>query len=115
MAKTLDQIIQEADELIKGRHEKVAQSKSPSDDLIAKLAQEVLTSDNEAPSELETVTEKIAHAAAIMDTVINFQELKALAEFEKKALAQGNSPEEIGAFLEKRGSVKFRSVLDLID
>ena len=55
---------------------------------------------------LVTMTEKVAHAIAITDTLLNLDTLVKMAEFEKKAMAKGFSQEQIETYMAKTASAK---------
>jgi hypothetical protein len=122
MVRPLSEIIRDTDEIVSRRvSEKTA---SPSqdeltDDDVFKLAEQI----RKAPSvptekkasqneDLEfTMREKIAHAVALVDTLLNLPTLIKVAQFEDSAKAQGYSDAEITAQLEKTAGIQFRSVL----
>jgi len=113
MAKSINDILQEADDLIS---KKVAAAAIvPTEDDVMKLASE-LRADPPAAEEMSdyTLSEKLAHAAALLDTLINFEELMKVAAFEEDARSKGISQEVIAEFFEKRAALQFRSVTELI-
>lgn len=114
MARTLDQILNEADDIISGRsaaQEKTA-SPAPSGDEIENLAKylesEVHAQTKVASSDVEmTAFEKVAYSMAIVDTMTTLEKLTKVAAFEEKARAQGYSEAQIGEFLEKQAASEF--------
>jgi len=112
MSKSINALIAEADELILGHYE--LKTASVKEDDVFKLAEELRASELPAADEDYSMTEKIAHAVAIVDTLINLPELVRVAGFEKKAKESGFTNEQICGLFEKKASVKFKSVLDMI-
>ena len=83
MAKSLGDLIRDADEIITV---KTASVKPQVQDDIFKLAGELV--EDRAPALTEddfSMAEKIAHSVALVETLINMPTLKKVAEFEKKA------------------------------
>lgn len=112
MAKSLDTLLSEADALIDSKLD--CKTPAPQDDIF-KLAEELTHSGRSTNEDMAlTLTEKIAHSIAIVDTLLNLESLSKMASFEDKAKESGFSNEQISEFFEKRSSVKFRSVLDEI-
>jgi hypothetical protein len=114
MAKSISELLKDADELIT---KKIASVSAPTEDDVVKLANELrsVPANQEVPADdIFTLTEKLAHAAALLDTLINAQELAKIASFEASAKEKGYTPEQISEFFEKRASVSFRSVTELI-
>jgi len=109
MGKNLQSLLDEAEQII---GEKLAvKTAAPLDD-VEKLAEEL----TETPSGDEmTLTEKVAYARALMDTVINLDYLKKVYDLEKKAEEAGIPGEKLSGFFEKKASTKFKSVTDLLD
>lgn len=130
MAKTIDQLLNEADEILEKRasdadasQEKTAsQNRSDEDEDIFKLAEDLrnaqqkTASDEEQPSpELNmNLSEKIAHSMAIVDTIVNLPLLSQLSEFEKKAQEKGYSEEQIAEYSEKIASGKVKTIATLL-
>lgn len=109
----LEDLIREADSVIEKKAAKAAPvvSTDSSDD-ITKLA-EMLLSDDEvkptqtkvaAPAREETPFEKIAHAIAIVETLVNIEELQKLASFEEQAKSKGFSDAQVEEFIEKKAA-----------
>ena len=122
MSKHLSDILKEADELIEKRASegisKTASAKTAAagDDVFA-MAQALVRGpapSAEMPqSSVATLVEKIAHAAAVVDTLRNLPALMKLAEFEEAARKAGYSEAQIGDFIEKRAGVfKIESVFE---
>lgn len=126
MVRPLSDLIKDADNIIFGRpssQEKTA-GKAEADLTeadIFKLAEQIRKAP-EAPvvekraakaDEIDfTLREKVAHAIALVDTLLNLPTLQKVAEFEESARAAGYTSAQIQAELEKTASIKFRSVLD---
>lgn len=126
MVRPLSDLIKDADEIIFGRQpgeEKTAARSEPeiADDDIFKLA-ELIRKAPELPEVAEklasdddelvlTMREKVAHAVALVDTLLNLPTLEKVAAFEDQARAAGYSDKEIAAQLEKTAGLRFRSVL----
>lgn len=126
MVRPLSEIIKDADDIIFGRqgaHEKTAGAAEAdlTEDDVFKLAEQI----RKGPEPLQvekkankveeidlTLREKVAHAIALVDTLLNLPTLIKVAEFEDKARAEGYSDAEIAQQLEKTASVKFRSILN---
>lgn len=125
MSRTLDQIMSDVDSVIEARIGQDCQKTASvitEDDDIFKLAERVISSgrteEKTAARSDEGVqfnlTEKIAHAAAIMDVYLNLPTLTKIDALEKQAQAAGYSDEQIEAYIEKNASAfKMVSVLDL--
>jgi hypothetical protein len=124
MAKHLSTILQEADEIIgsrSGGQVKTASSLKDEDILnlaallqapqVKQASEELVDSD-----ENMTVTEKIAHALAITECLMNLDELAKMHQFEKAAQEKGYSEAQIEEFIEKRASTpgRLKSVLKVI-
>ena len=114
MARSIGDLISEADEILAMKYGTV-KTAEPQDD-IYKLASELkkVSSEDGLVDDNLSVTEKIAHAVALVDTLLNLEEMKKIADFEKKAQEAGFPEDKVASFFEKRAAVKFRSVLDMI-
>jgi hypothetical protein len=125
MGRPLADIIRDTDEILTRRTagtEKLA-SEGESilrDEDVFKLAEKIrrrpepVEAEKNAEEEGElsfTMREKLAHAVALIDTLLNLPALTKLAEFEEKAKANGFADEEIRSHFEKNAGVKFRSIL----
>jgi hypothetical protein len=76
---------------------------------IAETLESPSTPGNEGSAEvagIQTTCEKIAHAAAIFDTILNISQFTKIAEFEASAREQGFSDEQIGEYLTKTAAAK---------
>lgn len=109
----LNDLIREADTIIekKASKNKPAVQTFDDEDEISKLAALMVGDDQLAPKQekvasaiVETPFEKIAHAIAIVETLINIEELQKLASFEDQARDKGFSETQIEEFIEKRAS-----------
>jgi len=111
MAKTLDTLLSEADAFIET---KLAKAKPEQKDDIFKLAEELKTSGRTLDEDDVTfsLTEKIAHSVAVVDTLLNLETLCKMAAFESQAKESGYSEDQLSKFFEKKAAVKFKSVLD---
>lgn len=109
----LEDLIREADSVIEKKAAKVASTPTvePSDDVM-KLAQmllsdeEVKTAQTKTASTVKEATpfEKIAHAIAIVETLVNIEELQKLASFEEQAKSKGFSDAQVEEFIEKKAA-----------
>lgn len=119
MAKTIQDLLNEADVVIEKRASAVALVSSDGDDEAVKLAEslenwglgvpkkeEVKTASHEGKTPQYDINEKVAHAIAIIDTVMNLPLIQKLEEFEKVAEEKGFSKEEIDGFVKKAISGK---------
>jgi hypothetical protein len=113
MARSINSIIEDADKII---NSKVASGPAlPQDDDIFKLASNLTKGTSAGLSEDDfTLTEKIAHAIAVVDTILNIPAMAKIANFTKVAQDQGYTEGQISEFFEKNSSVEFRSVFDLL-
>jgi len=73
-----------------------------------KLAEQDLV---EADVDIMSLREKIAHSVAIVDTLLNFDQLQKIASLETAAREKGFSDSQISEYLEKNAELQFRSVL----
>ena len=96
----IDQLIKEADGIIDGR--KPVESPQTDDSDTVKLAIMLVQEEAQAPISQETLIEKLAHAVAIVDVAMNFEEFNKLAQFQDTAAARGIPAEQISAYLEKK-------------
>jgi len=114
MVKSISELLKDADELIT---KKIASVSAPTEDDVVKLANELRSEpaiQEPSSDDVYTLTEKLAHAAALLDTLIYAQEIAKVASFEATAKEKGYTQEQISEFFEKRASVRFRSVTELI-
>lgn len=114
----LDTLLDEADELISkrlaGGQEKTGAAVG--DDDIFKLAEEVRNPaprSEEPSSAIVTLTEKVAHALAISETMMNLPVLVQIDQLTKTAQDKGISAERIDAYIEKLAKGKLQSILNL--
>lgn len=124
MSKHLSSILQEADEIINSRAggENIKEaSAAVKDEEVLELASFLQNGSTKQASEVReewamNVTEKIAHALAVTECLMNLDELVKTAQFEKEACAKGFTDEQIEAFIEKRASTpgRFKSVLKML-
>lgn len=113
MVKSVSTLLNEADEILV----KTAAAKNaiPADDVI-KIAKQLKDSGKISAEGLsdENLAVKIAHAFAIVDTVINLEEMAKVAFFEEKAKEAGFSDGKVSEYIEKKASPKFVSALSLV-
>lgn len=115
MARSLSALFEDADAIISSRVNEKTASAVVGDDIF-KMAEWVRKS-GEQPTIKEasyledgsddvsfTLVEKLAHAKAFLETYQNLPTLLKMDSFEKKARANGFSPEQIEAYLEKNAS-----------
>jgi hypothetical protein len=123
--QSLSALLGEADVLIQSKvasgMSKTASACPETDDDIFKLADMVRHPAQEAikeaaaPTDDEefTLTEKIAHAAALIDVWNNLPTILRIDEFEKAAKARGYTDDQITDYIEKNAAqFQVRSVLD---
>lgn len=127
MARRLDDLLNEADELIE---KKAAKSQSPvtssevEDDEVEKLASALLAEEDvnlmsaqkRAPRGDEdwNLEEKVAHAVAIVSVLSQVEELRKLGDFEKTASSKGFSQEEIDQFMGEKTAAAIRAGADKV-
>jgi hypothetical protein len=109
MARSIDDILNEADALINSRsQEKVAAAAPVLDDDVTSLAR-LLSMD--APATVKTaqpeifemnLNEKVAHALAITDTLTHIEELMKIASFEEAARERGIPQDQIDKFISEK-------------
>lgn len=112
MAKSLNTLLNEADQIIT-KHASVKDPEPAQTDDIFKLAEQ-LTQDSEDPQEDWSVLEKIAWAQAITDTVNNLGTIRKLAEFEKKATEKGFPEEKISEYINKYAKENYVSSIPAV-
>ena len=96
---SIAQALAMADEIIEKRaSESKTQQEEFSDDDLFKMAEELQRPQEETT--VRTLTEKIAHSIAIVDTLINLPQIQALQQFEKKASEAGYTTEQINEYLD---------------
>jgi hypothetical protein len=125
MAKTIDQLLREADDIIERRsQEKIASAVVASDeepDSVEKLASALLSPVSAQPaavqqeSAVQTPFEKIAQAVLLVETLMNAEELAKLYQFEKAAEAKGFSEDQIADYMEKAAAnINYKRLMPLI-
>lgn len=106
MTKSVSSLLAEAEELIST---KLASKRVSHDSsAVVKLAAELREGAREP-----NLTVKIAEAIAIVDTLINLEELVKIAHLEEKAKAAGYTEDQVTEFIEKKASPKFVSVTSM--
>ena len=110
MARTLQSIMDEADIIISGKMEVKTAAKEV--DGVTELADQLKAS---SPVTEYTMTEKVAYARAVLDTILNLDYLTKVAELEDRAAKSGIPGEKVAEYFEKKAGMKFRSVLDLVN
>lgn len=111
MAKSIDELIREADVIIEKRASKKSEVDTvlPADDDVVKLAallvEDVMPATSEPKIE-ETLVEKVAHAIALVETLSSLNQIQKIMQFEKTAKEAGHTDEQIDAFLEKNAALK---------
>lgn len=112
MAKTIDQLLREADDIIERRASEKTASVSSSattedDDSVEKLASALLSPAHQPEqvtaqeSAIQTPFEKIAQAIVLVETLMNLDELAKVHQFEKMAHEKGFSEEQISQYMDK--------------
>ena len=106
MAKSLSDILKEADESIEKRASKKIEKTASADDVeIEKLAAFLNAQSLEKVAgitePIETEIEKTAHAVALMETALALEDNK-IAEFIKTAKDNGHGDEEISIYLNEK-------------
>jgi hypothetical protein len=115
MAKSVSTLLNEAGKLL----EKTAaaeKTKASTDDVI-KIAQQLREGTKQEHLDGlsdESLAVKIAHAFAIVDTVINLEELIKVAHFDAQAREAGYSEEKVAEYIEKKASPNFVSALSMV-
>ena len=130
--RSLNDMIRDADEIFEKRASKQENTKSTkssgySDDEIFKLAEELKSpsrtsaareklAEHDGETKIAfTLREQIAHSAAIIDTLLNLEQLEKFAALESAAKEKGFSDAQIQSFFEKNASTAgFRSILSEI-
>jgi hypothetical protein len=107
MGTSLDRLLQEADDLIEKRASKVAPIELNADEDINQLASflmggEKVASVKEEPALVDTPFEKIARAIAILEAAISINDMERVSKFEKVAMDNGYSDEQVTAFLSEK-------------
>lgn len=104
---SLEKLLSEADSIIEKRAsvEPQLEQSVEVDAEIAKLANYLMAGEEatQSPENAveETLFEKAAHAIAIVETISNIEQIKKLADFEKRALEAGHSQQDVDAYIDK--------------
>lgn len=108
MARTIDDILNEADEIINSKGTEKTAAPAPTEDDVTSLARLLMdpaqvTKLAAQPESFEmNLHEKVAHAIAIVDTLGQIEELQKLAQLEAAALERGVPQEQIDAFIQEK-------------
>jgi hypothetical protein len=122
MAKTIDQLLKDADDIIEKRASVKTASAADDDDSIEKMAAALMAplpvvTEVVAPqdSAIQTVTEKVAEALVLGEFLMNLEQIQKLEMFKQAAQAQGHSAEQIDAHLEKIAArLDYKRIMPLI-
>lgn len=111
MARSIDSLINEADELIFKRTKTAAPivNSVDGDHEAVKLANLLLSEDEDlrdalnvktaAPVAEDTILEKVASALVINEMLLGLEKFEKIEQFEKKAAAEGYTQEQINEFV----------------
>jgi len=116
MTRDFNSLIEEADGYIANKSETGFSKTASSKEDIEKLAAQLLASspsETEEETHLKTLNEKVAHAIAISDTLLNIGNLVKVARLEEEAHRRGIPHEKVASYIES-SPIKFRSVLDML-
>ena len=110
MARSVGSMLAEAQEIMEKRAS--LKPEAPKPELVHKLAAEL----RKVPESDDKVdlTVKIAEVIAIVDTLLNMEEILKVAHFEGQAREAGYNEEQITDYIEKKASPKFVSVISMI-
>jgi hypothetical protein len=110
MSKSVGALLAEAEQIMTKHASKKSENVDSS--VVFKLAEQLRS----APESVEQpdLTVKIAEAIAIVDTLINLEEIVKVAHFEGQAKTAGFNDEQISEYVEKKASPKFVSVVSMI-
>lgn len=113
MSRSVSALLAEFDEVVE-KQAALAQTKtaSPAEeaDAVVKLAERLARSESVKTASVGVQTDpaslltQIARSLAITDTLLNLPTLAKVAELEKKAVAAGATPEQVGAYIEKHAA-----------
>ena len=104
MARSLEQLISDADQIIEKRAAAPKAQAAVDDGEVVKLASLLAAKDApQADTFQMTMLEKVAHSIAIVETIQQLEQLEKIAKFEEGCRGKGFSEDQINAFLEKRG------------
>lgn len=107
MTKTVNALLAEAEQIMTKHASK--QPENASSSVVADLAEQLRS----GPAEPD-LTVKIAEAIAIVDTLINLEQIVKVAYFEGQAKEAGFNEAQIADYIEKKASPKFTSVMSMI-
>lgn len=111
MTKSVNTLLAEAEQIM-AKHASQKPEKTDSS-VVLKLAEQLRkTQGEEDPN--TSLTVKIAEAIAIVDTLINLEQIVKVAHFEGQARNAGYDEAQIADFIEKKASPKFVSVVSMI-
>lgn len=111
MTKSVNSLLAEAEQIMTKHASKKPENADSS--VVLKLAEQ-LRKGQVAEPEATSLTVKIAEAIAIVDTLINLEQIIKVAHFEGQAKEAGYNDDQIADFIEKKASPKFVSVVSMI-
>lgn len=112
MTKSVNALLAEAEKIMTKHASQKAET--PDQEVVLKLAEQLRGQDCAEKPETQDLTVKIAEAIAIVDTLLNLEEIVKVAHFESQAKEAGYSSEQISEYFEKKASPKFVSVMSMI-
>jgi len=120
MAKKIEDILAEVDEVIAKRASAPKEDVSETDvfTLAGQLRKQATPNPiveeavEEIDTPIQTLREKVAHALALTEVYANLPFFRSLSEFEKKATENGLEEQEVISFLEKKSFHKKYITLD---
>jgi hypothetical protein len=110
MSKSVGALLAEAEQIMTKHASKKSETVDSS--VVLKLAEQLRKTPESADQ--SDLTVKIAEAIAIVDTLINLEEIVRVAHFEGQAKTAGFNDEQISEYVEKKASPKFVSVVSMI-
>jgi len=110
MSKSVGALLAEAEQIMTKHASKKSENVDSS--VVFKLAEQL----RKTPESVEQpdLTVKIAEAIAIVDTLINLEEIVRVAHFEGQAKTAGFNDAQISEYVEKKASPKYVSVVSMI-
>jgi len=111
MAKSVSALLAEAEQIMTKHAAKKVESVDSS--VVLKLAEQLRQGPVVEDSDT-SLTVKIAEAIAIVDTLINLEQIVKVAHFEGQAKEAGYNAEQISDYIEKNAGSKFVSVVSMI-
>lgn len=107
--KNLSQILKEADDLLNDQTKTASANVQPSNDhdevmSLANIMMKEASSITVDSNIEETPIEKVAHACAIIETVLSCKAEERMQKVASKALEQGFSQEEVDEYMEKNAA-----------